>query len=65
LDFTLTFEESILSILPTAVLTIAATLQVAFLFGRPRLVGNGNLLWMKQASGGFSLSLCLVPGLMI
>ncbi len=50
LDFTLTFEEAILSILPTALLIIAATLQVVFLFGRPRLVGNGNLLWLKQVS---------------
>ncbi|KAL2134935.1 hypothetical protein VTI74DRAFT_10342 [Chaetomium olivicolor] len=48
IDFTLTFEESILSILPTAVLIIAAALQVAFLFGRPRHATNGILLWVKQ-----------------
>jgi hypothetical protein len=50
LDFTLTFEESILSILPTVLLIIAAALQVAFLFGRPRQASNGMLLWLKQVS---------------
>jgi hypothetical protein len=50
LDFTVTFEESILIILPTALLIIAAALQVAFLFGRPRQAVNGILLPMKQVS---------------
>ena len=50
LDFTLVFEESILSILPSVLVIIAAALQVAFLFGRPRQAGNGNLLWLKQVS---------------
>ncbi|KAL2178346.1 uncharacterized protein P884DRAFT_269013 [Thermothelomyces heterothallicus CBS 202.75] len=49
LDFTLAFEESILSILPTALLIIAAALQVAFLLGRPRQTANGTLLWLKQS----------------
>ncbi|KAL2198275.1 P-loop containing nucleoside triphosphate hydrolase protein [Corynascus similis CBS 632.67] len=49
LDFTLTFEESILTILPAGLLVLAATLQIAFLLGRPRLAVNGILLWLKQA----------------
>ncbi|EAQ84525.1 hypothetical protein CHGG_08539 [Chaetomium globosum CBS 148.51] len=48
LDFTLTFEESILSLLPAALLIIAAALQVAFLFGRPRQANNGIIFWVKQ-----------------
>ncbi|KAK4246305.1 P-loop containing nucleoside triphosphate hydrolase protein [Corynascus novoguineensis] len=49
LDFTLTFEESILTILPAGLLILAAALQIAFLLGRPRLAVNGILLWLKQA----------------
>ncbi|KAL2022218.1 hypothetical protein VTK56DRAFT_5828 [Thermocarpiscus australiensis] len=49
LDFTLLFEEAILSLLPTVLLVIAALLQVAYLYGRPRQTSNGNLLPLKQA----------------
>ncbi|GAB1316363.1 hypothetical protein MFIFM68171_06573 [Madurella fahalii] len=47
LDFTLVFEESILSMLPAALLVVAAALQVAFLYGRPRQTANGLLLPVK------------------
>lgn len=47
LDFTLFFEESMFSILPTGLLIIAAALQVAYLYGRPRQTGNGLLLPVK------------------
>lgn len=48
LDFTLTFEEAILTILPTALFILAAVAQIVFLIGRPRVVANGVLMWVKQ-----------------
>lgn len=48
LDFTLLFEESILILLPAVLLIIAAVLQVAWLFGRPRQTANGILMPVKQ-----------------
>ncbi|KAL2165882.1 hypothetical protein VTG60DRAFT_3684 [Thermothelomyces hinnuleus] len=61
LDFTLTFEESILSILPTALLIIAAALQVAFLLGRARQTANGTLLWLKQVRARYPMADFYVP----
>ncbi|KAK4139084.1 P-loop containing nucleoside triphosphate hydrolase protein [Dichotomopilus funicola] len=48
LDFTLTFEEAILTILPTGLMILGAVAQIVFLIGRPRVVANGFLMWVKQ-----------------
>ncbi|KAK4224171.1 P-loop containing nucleoside triphosphate hydrolase protein [Podospora fimiseda] len=48
LDFTLLFEEAVLSVLPTALLIIVTPVQIAWLYGRPKQTSNGLLLPLKQ-----------------
>ena len=48
-DFTLNFEQSILSILPSALLLIISPLRLTFLFRKENHARGGCLLWTKLA----------------
>lgn len=48
LDFTLLFEEALFVVLPTALLLVAAPIQVAWLRGQTKKLGKGVLLPLKQ-----------------
>lgn len=47
-DFTLLFEESVFAVLPSCLLLLAAPLQIAWLRGKEKRVGIGNLLPVKE-----------------
>lgn len=49
-DFTLLFEQSILSLLPTALFILVTPLRVAPLLRRASRVQPGRLLWAKCVS---------------
>ncbi|KAK4168264.1 P-loop containing nucleoside triphosphate hydrolase protein, partial [Cladorrhinum sp. PSN259] len=57
LDFTIFFEEAVLSILPTALLIVFTPVKIAWLYGRPKQTSNGLLLPLKQ---GLTISLGLL-----
>ncbi|TEA15049.1 ABC transporter atnG [Colletotrichum sidae] len=61
-DFTVVFEQSILSILPTALLILLAPIRIAKLLHKDVRVRPGKLLWLKLAAAGvfFSLQVALV-----
>lgn len=46
-DFTILFEQSILSLLPTALFILVASIRVNTLISRPNAVFSGSLLWLK------------------
>jgi hypothetical protein len=46
-DFTILFEQSILSLLPTALFIIVAPLRIFRLVGREKRVNTGLVLWSK------------------
>lgn len=49
-DFTLLFEHSILSIIPSALFIIAAVMRLLYLLPSHFGVKNGWLLWLKTVS---------------
>ncbi|KAL0937343.1 ABC multidrug transporter [Colletotrichum truncatum] len=56
-DFTVLFEQSILSILPTALLILLAPIRITWLLRNDVHVRSGKLLWLKLAA--ISVFLCL------
>ncbi|KAK2768034.1 ABC multidrug transporter [Colletotrichum kahawae] len=56
-DFTVLFEQSILSILPTALLILLAPIRIIWLLRNDTRVRAGKLLWLKLAA--ISVFLCL------
>lgn len=63
-DFTLAFEHSILSILPTSVFIVLAPIQIAHLWRRKPCVRPGLLLWLKMLTTLVLLS-CQVASLVL
>ncbi len=63
-DFTLSFEHSILSILPTSVFIILTPIHVNHLWRRQPCVQAGVLLWLKMLSTLLLLS-CQVASLVL
>jgi uncharacterized membrane protein YhdT len=49
-DFTLLFEQSILSLLPTCLFIVLASWRVSQLFSRPQRAKESYLLWAKLVS---------------
>ena len=49
-DFTLTFEQSILSVLPSALLLAVSPFRIAWLFRKATCARSGWLLWTKLAT---------------
>ncbi|KAK7736158.1 hypothetical protein SLS53_007186 [Cytospora paraplurivora] len=56
-DFTLYFEQAILSILPSALFLLIAPWRIAWLFRRQALVRSGWLLWAKLAVAAIQFAL--------
>ncbi|KEY65241.1 hypothetical protein S7711_08779 [Stachybotrys chartarum IBT 7711] len=56
-DFTILFEQSILSLLPTALFILVAPIRINTLISRPNTVVSGSLLWLKLATISFYFSL--------
>lgn len=65
-DFTLLFEESILSILPSAILILLAPVRLLALRKRPRIVGGSTLQLVKLVCHGpreiLTTGYVLIPG---
>jgi ATP-binding cassette, subfamily C (CFTR/MRP), member 1 len=61
-DFTILFEQSILSLLPTALFIVIAPLRVFPLLSREKRVRPGPLLWAKLVNlvSPAAPSLCLL-----
>lgn len=55
-DFTLLFEQTILSIAPSCVFILASAARVSALRRKPLSVGHGELLWFKlvRVAGAYS-----------
>jgi hypothetical protein len=49
-DFTILFEQSILSLMPTALFILVAPLRIVRLYNRADRVQSGVLLWSKIVS---------------
>jgi ATP-binding cassette subfamily C (CFTR/MRP) protein 1 len=49
-DFTILFEQSILSLLPSVLFVLLMSWRVAYLHRRPQRVSAGPLLWVKMAA---------------
>jgi ATP-binding cassette subfamily C (CFTR/MRP) protein 1 len=49
-DFTILFEQSILSLLPSVLFVLLMSWRVAYLHRRPQRVSAGPLLWVKMVS---------------
>lgn len=54
-DFTLLFEHTILTMIPTIFMIIAAPFYVRYYSRRPVLVERGILYWLKTVSQAFVL----------
>ncbi|KAF9879602.1 ABC multidrug transporter [Colletotrichum karsti] len=59
-DFTVLFEQAILSILPTALLIILAPIRIIWLRGSDIRVRSGTLLWLKLVAIGVFTCLQIV-----
>ncbi|OAA57153.1 ABC transporter, transmembrane domain, type 1 [Cordyceps fumosorosea ARSEF 2679] len=55
-DFTLLFEQAMLSIVPAAVIVLAVPYYVRLALRAPALVRPGRLLWLKLAAGSAMLA---------
>lgn len=58
-DFTLLFEQAFLSIAPSSLLVALATIRIAYLRRRPRIVGGKKFQILKIVSRTFSLTMIL------
>ena len=52
-DFTLLFEQAFFSIAPSSVFIVLATIRVAYLFRRPRIVWGSRFQAFKIVIGSF------------
>lgn len=58
-DFTILFEQSILSLLPTCIFILLVPLRVSVLWKHERVTKDGLLLWSKLVSESLSWSMPL------